>query len=1119
MMQFKGGLSGLLLGLILLNGVAGRKVNTTIHDTNTAHITYAPQEDFCVRWIKYLFWRRCEGWAKPWEPVVYRSQGKLATLHRSLDHEQPTMTIKFQGSSIWLYGPPRSQLPATPVDHKICLYENHRVASDIVCYRVDVAEAYSVAEDHDAPVVIFAKGGLQDQEHQLVVSIGDPVDEVDKHRGVQFSHAVYTIERPTPWPTDEDSWRFREVVVHDTHPLLSYWPKEPVSAGLWPWSPDPSGWLSKTGLAEDGSRVSWHELRSRGESNQDKWGIDITVTAGVVALYGVPKAYIAEIDSLSNVCVQVDSGPCDIVDVKHAYLRIEDHHEAVLLWRNQSLDPYQQTRISIRLVKMGGNNLKVFPFQAIHYFEQQEYSSPDPPVGQLEDVAVTHDDQAIVYHPGRRCLNYVAWWCAQWFDPWAWKEAGPSGSILTYRSTVASYRAAEDPSITLDFQGSAVYVYGAPKSFMKDGFAPQHICINNVCHIVDVEQAYLNAPEAHVELANAHPLLTLDTSNLTTLSAIHPELEPVLIWSMTGLDDKIQHSLRLALAELPSPDSAEMSIAKVMYTKVTYEPGQSRPDTPVPPDHTDEGPLYPPHAVEWAPRLPSPHPAQPHHPSPPNDGPSRFPYVLWPVLGTLVFFSICVFLVMSHDSTENPERRPIRPRTPPPPYVPGPPPRPRPVRPNPRPVRPNPPRPNPPPYRPNPPPAPPKSAPPPTQPAQRYPNPNPSPAGPSSSHPDPNHRSNRPIPKSVSNDENNAGPCPGFNVASPKPEYTDIVRKQPPVSSQKPPHSSIKTPVQAQSATVHSLSSARATTGPVSDQRSNHSTSQTVSSAITPTQNRSGPTVHNTASSSRVQTDSATRQPPAIVHPVPLPPQASHTSQNASATQARNRSDDAARRPERAGQSTSSKATPSTQTNPQAVLNPLQPPVIPQNGQSSTTTTHRPQGPPPKPQESAYTPALTQWAESQGYRIDRLINPAARNENARTRTGAQRSQAQGRSAMPPFDPAAHDTLGQGSTDWRAWRRSVEETGRVPSTNAQPNQGAASRNRREQRREPEGNQGMASVGNNAGVNPDGNRTRAEGTRAGRGAAGGEAPAAVGAGARRPRASNQRPNQAMNNKRQR
>ncbi|KAG8742368.1 hypothetical protein FRC11_014403, partial [Ceratobasidium sp. 423] len=519
------------------------------------------------------------------------------------------MTIKFRGSAIWLYGPPPSQLSAIPVDHKICLEESYQVAPDAtVCYRVDVTGAYSAANDCNAPVVIFAKGGLQDQEHRIVVSVGDPADEVDGHRGIQFSHAVYTIDRPTPWPTDEDSWRFREAVMHDTHPLLSYWPKEPISSG-WPWSPDPSGWFSKSYTAEDGSRVSWHELQSRGEPNQDEWGVDANITAGAIAIYGIPKAHITQTELFSDVCVRVDSGPCEIIDVKHAYLNAEHHHEAVLLWQNQALDSYQQTHISIRLVKTGDSNLRVFPFKSIHYFEQQEYASPDPPVGRTEDVVLAHDDQGIVYH-GRRCVEYSSWWCTKWVDPWTWKEAGPSGSALTYRSTVSSYRTTEDPSITLDFQGSAVYVYGAPKLSMKDGFASQHVCINGGCHIVDTEQAYLNAPEASVQSA----LQSSDTTNVTTSSTIHPELDPVLIWSMTGLDDRVQHSLRLGLADLPSDDNAEMSIAKVVYTKVTYKYGQPRPDIPAPqPDRSNEEPVYPPHAINWGPR---PNPAR--RPLPPR---------------------------------------------------------------------------------------------------------------------------------------------------------------------------------------------------------------------------------------------------------------------------------------------------------------------------------------------------------------------------------------------------------------------------------------------------------------------------------------------------------------------
>jgi hypothetical protein len=97
-------------------------------------------------------------------------------------------------------------------------------------------------------------------------------------------------------------------------------------------------------------------------------------------VYGVPKAHITDTDSLSYVCVKIDSGPCEIVDVRHAYLNAEHHHESVLLWRNDALDPSRKTHISIRLVKTWSGSISMFPFKAIHYYEQQEYSRCVQPV-------------------------------------------------------------------------------------------------------------------------------------------------------------------------------------------------------------------------------------------------------------------------------------------------------------------------------------------------------------------------------------------------------------------------------------------------------------------------------------------------------------------------------------------------------------------------------------------------------------------------------------------------------------------------------------------------------------------------------------------------------------------
>jgi hypothetical protein len=175
--------------------------------------------------------------------------------------------------------------------------------------------------------------------------------------------------------------------MHNTHPLLSYFPKE-SNWRSWLYG---IGWTPKTYTAEDGTVVSWHELRSRSGVYRDTWGVEATFTggcgilialgmlilsrhiAGSVAVYGVPKAQITNAGHLGNVCVRVDSGSCEIVDVRLAYLNSEHDHEPVLLWRHDALDPSRRTQLSIYLVK-ASDETNVFLFYAIHYFESQEYA-------------------------------------------------------------------------------------------------------------------------------------------------------------------------------------------------------------------------------------------------------------------------------------------------------------------------------------------------------------------------------------------------------------------------------------------------------------------------------------------------------------------------------------------------------------------------------------------------------------------------------------------------------------------------------------------------------------------------------------------------------------------------
>ncbi|QRV88973.1 hypothetical protein RhiJN_16991 [Ceratobasidium sp. AG-Ba] len=378
--------------------------------------------------------------------------------------------------------------------------------------------------------------------------------------------------------------------MHNTHPLLYY---RPI-----PQSPDCSslecmsrtGWTPRIYRAEDGTVVSGHELKSTNEQNRDQWGVEAIITgkltcSGSVAVYGIPKAHITNTDYLGPICVLINSSRCEVVDVQNAYLNAESVHEPVLLWRHDALDSSRKTRIAVRLIKTTESEITVFPFKAIKYYEPQEYASSGRSVGRLENIELAHDHGRIAYYPGRRCVRHFGRICTKSWDPWVWREEGPRGSRLTYRSTIQMYRTTEDPSMEMDFQGSAVYVYGAPKAFIGAPLASQHICVNNP----GSDTQDLEVDERHLQWVDN-----------AIASGVHPEHEPVLIWSMTGLDDQVSHKLRLALAGLPSKDDAEMSIVKIVYTKVAYEAGESRPDPPVPqPDPRYEGPTHPPYAREY----------------------------------------------------------------------------------------------------------------------------------------------------------------------------------------------------------------------------------------------------------------------------------------------------------------------------------------------------------------------------------------------------------------------------------------------------------------------------------------------------------------------------------------
>ncbi|KAF8757708.1 hypothetical protein RHS01_03186 [Rhizoctonia solani] len=640
-------------------------INATIYDTNTAHVTYSDTPIACKRWVNsWLFWKVCDSWVEPWAPSTYHLQGKVSTLHSSLNHQTALLSVDFKGTDVWVYGPPLSQLTKLQPDYKICLYENYPFSPKPECYQVNIIRAYYASKDENKPVVVFARGRLQHRQHRIEISVADPTNDLQAYDGIKFSHVVYTTKRPTHWPVEEDRWRYAEVVMHDTHPLLSYFP--PTTSD--PLAKTPA-WLAKVHTADDGTVTSWHELRSHNEGGQDHLRVVTKIKAGAVAVYGAPSAYVEQNRyDLGFICVQLDLGLCEVVDLKTIYANHQQKYrvkrEPVLLWRSDVLDSSRETLISIRQVKASTGTGTVFPFKSINYFEAQEYAHPVPRVaiGKLENITITNDDRSISYNPTQLCDKRVSR-CDPWTHSWIRREVGPLGSKSSFQSTIWNHRAEMDPHIILSFKGSALYLYGAPNAYAARPLASQHVCINNMCRVIDVEQAYLHSlrdtESTSITTAQKPNSVQGDTASL---SIPHPELEPVLIWSITGLDDKILHTFRLALASIPVPLNAEMTFAKILYTEVSYRYGKERPDPPAPkPDHAYTGPPQPPYAIKWNPLDHKAPPPFSINPSPPQG--SLSPLLLTIIV--LVVLYVCLSLGLGLWRHKGDETQPLLSSSPP----------------------------------------------------------------------------------------------------------------------------------------------------------------------------------------------------------------------------------------------------------------------------------------------------------------------------------------------------------------------------------------------------------------------------------------------------------------------
>lgn len=87
--------------------------------------------------------------------------------------------------------------------------------------------------------------------------------------------------------------------------------------------------------------------------------------------------------------------------------------------------------------------------------------------------------------------------------------------------------------------GSALHLFGAPPSRIQFPHGDQEVCLDSVCHVLDVHHTYLN-------IGN-HPPRPLSDSLAS--SGYYIQDEPVLLFSMDGLNPKTTHNVVFRLIE------------------------------------------------------------------------------------------------------------------------------------------------------------------------------------------------------------------------------------------------------------------------------------------------------------------------------------------------------------------------------------------------------------------------------------------------------------------------------------------------------------------------------------------------------------------------------------------
>ncbi|KAF9509737.1 hypothetical protein BS47DRAFT_1396583 [Hydnum rufescens UP504] len=396
-----------------------------------------------------------------------------------------------------------------------------------------------------------------------------------------------------------ETWAHDQITLHDTHPLISYSPDTtciPLPFHWWETCHRRhSPWALKdyqdrnTGLSQSYHVVSDRRNGAKGEGPRE-------ISFVLHAIYGAPPSVVGS-PAAQEICI--DDLVCHNLDVESAYLHAKDMDDRVLIWSGDIPNPDPQPhRIVIRMI--GSSSLEAEPekfmtLDRVIYTPDTGYESPRsyplPAGATIKEISIEDTSRRIAYYGVEICTSWW-WWrllagCSSTASPWEGKlfqvKAGstapwrPQIRTETYHQATTMFDVGkQDPQTQaiFNFKGSAVCVYGAPRSQITYPHGAQQVCLDEMCHYIDAHQLYLNIPHV-TSSSRIFPAQLSTSNNVSSASSEALEDQPVLLWCAEGLDYTMRHRLVYKLVE-PNPRYGPgdggvrkgMTVAHIAYARV-----------------------------------------------------------------------------------------------------------------------------------------------------------------------------------------------------------------------------------------------------------------------------------------------------------------------------------------------------------------------------------------------------------------------------------------------------------------------------------------------------------------------------------------------------------------------